>query len=61
MTRHQRLQKTLRNPQRKARQWRNREGRRVRRLIREGIAEHFADGHVHTDRGVCPQDQAMTP
>jgi hypothetical protein len=52
MTRHLRLQRTLRNPQRKARQWRNREGRFIRRKIRE----HFADGHVHNGPG-CPYDQ----
>jgi hypothetical protein len=53
VSRHQRLQKTLRNPQRKARQWRNREGRFIRRKIRE----HFADGHVHPDGTMrCPRD-----
>lgn len=57
MSRHRRLQKTLRSPERKARQWRNREGRRIRRAIREGIAEHFADGHVHTyGLGYCEKD-----
>ena len=35
MSRHRRLQKTLRSPQRAARQWRNRKGRILRRALRE--------------------------
>jgi hypothetical protein len=42
MSRHRRLQKTLRSPQRLTRQSRNRFGRRIGRRLREYFLEDFA-------------------
>jgi len=39
MTRHSRLQKTMRSPQREARRWRNRQNRVLRRRLRELLAK----------------------
>jgi len=41
MTRHQRLQRTKRSPQRLGRTWRNRSGRQIRRLLRACRDELF--------------------
>ena len=52
MTRHRRLQRTLRSPARAARQYRNRLNRRLRRVL----YHHFDDGHAHSMDG-CPYDR----
>jgi hypothetical protein len=44
VSRHRRLQKTLRSPQRLTRQSRNRFGRRIGRRLREYFAEDAAAG-----------------
>jgi hypothetical protein len=38
VTRHRRLQRTMRSPQRQARTWRNRSGRKIRIALREMVA-----------------------